>query len=141
MATVVGHLSVDELEARYRASLDVTQARHFQTIWLLAKGHTVREVCETMSFGERWIDQVRERYNAFGPDALGDRRCGNGSQPSVLEPQLLGRLRQRLDDPPPDGSRWTCKKAACWMAQQLGVEKLSPTRGWEALKALGWSIQ
>jgi transposase len=141
MATVVDHLSVDELEERYRACADVTQARHFQTIWLLAKGHTVREVCETMSFGERWIDQVRERYNAFGPDALGDRRCDNGSEPSVLKPELLERLGRRLDDPPPDGGRWTCKKVAFWMAEQLGVEKLSPMRGWEALKALGWSIQ
>ena len=141
MATVVDHLSVDELEGRYRACADVTQARHFQTIWLLAKGHTVREVSETTSFGERWIDQVRERYNAFGPDALGDRRCDNGSQPSVLKPQLLERLRRRLADPPPDGGRWTSKKVASWMAEQLSLEKLSPTRGWEALKALGWSIQ
>ena len=141
MATVIDHLSVDELEERYRACADVTQARHFQTIWLLAKGHTVREVSETMSFGERWIDQVRERYNAFGPGALGDRRCDNGSKPSVLQPELLGRLSRRLGDPPPDGGRWTCKKVACWMAEQLGLEKLSPTRGWEALKALGWSIQ
>ena len=141
MATVVDHLSVDELEERYRACVDVTQARHFQTIWLLAKGHTVREVSETTSFGERWIDQVRERYNVFGPDALGDRRCDNGSQPSVLKPQVLERLRRRLVDPPPDEGRWTCKKVAFWMAEQLGLEKLSPTRGWEALKALGWSIQ
>lgn len=141
MATVVDHLSVDELEERYRACVDVTQARHFQTIWLLAKGHTVREVSEAMSFGERWIDQVRERYNVFGPGALGDRRCDNGSEPSVLKPELLERLGRRLGDPPPDGGRWTCKKVACWMAEQLGLEKLSPTRGWEALKALGWSIQ
>lgn len=141
MATVVDHLSIDELEAEYRASVDVTQARHFQAIWLLAKGHTVREVSETTSFGERWIDQVRERYNAFGPEALGDRRCGNGSQPSVLKPELLERLRRRLGDPPPDGGRWTCKKVACWLAEQLGLETLSPTRGWEALKAIGWSIQ
>ena len=141
MATVVDHVSVDELAAGYRACVDVTQARHFQAIWLLAKGHTVREVSETTSLGERWIDQVRERYNAFGPDALGDRRCGNGSQPSVLKPELLERLRRRLADPPPDGGRWTCKKAACWLAEQLGLEKLSPTRGWEALKAIGWSIQ
>jgi transposase len=141
MATVADHLNVDELEARYRASVDVREARHFQAIWLLAKGRTVREVSETTSFGERWIDQVRERYNAFGPDSLGDRRFYNGSQPSVLKPQLLERLRRRLDDPPPDGGRWTCKKVACWMADQLGLEKLSPARGWEALKALGWSIQ
>ena len=141
MATVVDHVSVDELEAGYRACVDVTQARHFQAIWLLAKGHTVREVSETTSLGERGIDQVRERYNAFGPEALGDRRCDNGSRPSVLKPELLERLRRRLGDPPPDGGRWTCKKAACWMAHELGVEKLSPTRGWEALKAIGWSLQ
>ena len=136
MATVVDHLSVDELEHRYRACVDVTQARHFQTIWLLAKGHTVREVSATTSFGERWIDQVRERYNAFGPDALGDRRCDNGPQPSVLKPELLERLRRRLGDPPPDGRRWTCKKVASFMAEQLGLGKLSPTRGWEVLDRL-----
>jgi len=141
MATVVGHLSLDELESRYRASSSVVESRHFQTIWLLAKGHTVHEVSQSMSFGERWIDQVRERYNVFGPDSLGDRRRGNGSEPGVLKPDLLERLRQRLPEPPPGGGRWTCKKVARWMADQLGLEKLSPTRGWEALKALGWSIQ
>jgi hypothetical protein len=60
MATVVEHLSVDELEPEYCASVDLPQARHFQANWLLANGHTVREVSETTSFGERWIDQVRE---------------------------------------------------------------------------------
>ena len=141
MATVVDHLSVDELEARHRAGGSAMESRHFQTIWLLAKGRSVREVSETTSFGERWIDQVRERYNVFGPDFLGDRRRGNGSEPSVLKPDLLERLRQRLDDSPPDGGRWTCKKVARWMADQLGLGTLSPTRGWEALKALRWSIQ
>ena len=27
------------------------------------------------------------------------------------------------------------------MADELGLEKLAPQRGWEALKAIGWSIQ
>ncbi len=141
MATVVDHLNLDELETRYRVSAGAREARHFQAIWLLTKGRTVREVSEITAFGERWIDELRERYNAFGPDSLGDRRRDNGSHPSVLKPELLERLRRRLDDPPDDGGRWTCKKVACWMADQLGVEKLSPTRGWEALKALDWSIQ
>ncbi len=43
MARIVGHLSVAELEARYRAAQDVTEARHFQAIWLLAQGRTVLE--------------------------------------------------------------------------------------------------
>lgn len=27
------------------------------------------------------------------------------------------------------------------MADELGLEKLAPQRGWEALKAIGWSVQ
>jgi transposase len=59
----------------------------------------------------------------------------------VLKPELLERLRGRLDTPPPDGGRWTSGKVARWMAAELGLEKLAPQRGWEALKAIGWSIQ
>jgi hypothetical protein len=53
MAVVVEHLSVAELEHRYKACEDVTSSRHFQTIYLLAKGHSTREVTEIASFGLR----------------------------------------------------------------------------------------
>jgi hypothetical protein len=33
------------------------------------------------------------------------------------------------------------QEVACWLPEQLGLETLSPTHGWEALKAIGWSIQ
>ena len=141
MVVVAEHLSVVELEELYEAADDVTSSRHIQTIYLLAKGHSTREVTEITSFGLRWVEQLLERYNAFGPSALGDLRRGNGGKPSVLKPELLERLRVRLNEPPPDGGRWTSGKVARWMAQELGVEKLSPQRGWEALKAVGWSIQ
>ena len=140
MARIVEHLSVAELEARYEACEDVTSSRHFQTIFLLAKGHSTREVAEITSFGQRWVEQLLERYNAFGPSTLGDLRRDNGSDATVLKPELLKRLRVRLEEPPPDGGRWTSGKVR-WMAGELGLEKLAPQRGWEALKALGWSIQ
>ncbi len=38
MARIIEHLSVAELEERYRAARDVTEARHIQAIWLLAQG-------------------------------------------------------------------------------------------------------
>jgi hypothetical protein len=40
MARVVDHVSVAELEGRYEASEGVTSSRHFQAIFLLAKGHS-----------------------------------------------------------------------------------------------------
>ena len=141
MAEVVAHLSVDELQRRYMASRDVREGRHLQTIWLLAKGHTVADVSELTAFGVRWIEQLRARYNAEGPQALGDLRRGNGATASILKPELLDKLRARLREPPPDGGVWTSPKVAQWMAGELGLAHVAPQRGWEALKAVGWSIQ
>jgi transposase len=141
MAVVVEHLSVAELEERYEACEDVTSSRHFQAIFLLAKGHSTREVAEITSFGQRWIEQLLERYNEFGPAALGDLRRDNSGVATVLTPELLRRLRVRLEEAPPDGGRWTSGKVARWMADELRLTRLAPQRGWEALKAIGWSIQ
>ena len=58
MARVTTHLSVSELEREYRAAKEATAARHYQAIWLLAKGHTVPEVAEMTSFGTRWLEQL-----------------------------------------------------------------------------------
>jgi len=30
---------------------------------------------------------------------------------------------------------------AAWMASELGLTRVAPQRGWEALKAIGWSVQ
>jgi transposase len=141
MATIVGHLSVAALEERYEACTDVTSARHFQAIWLLARGHSTSEVAAMTSFGQRWIEQLVERYNALGPEALGDLRRANGSQATILKPQVLDKLRLRLRDPPPDGGIWTSRKVANWMAVELGLRGVAAQRGWEALKACRWSIQ
>jgi len=141
MARVAGHLSVEDLEAGFRSARDPTATRHFQVIWLLARGHTIADVAAVTSFVPRWIEQLLARYNAHGPEALGDLRRRNGGVPSVLRPALLERLRARLEAPPPDGGLWSSRKVAAWMAGELGLAAVLPQRGWEALKAIGWSVQ
>ena len=133
---VNGHLSVGELEARYVACSDATAARHFQAIWLLARGHTVSQVSATTAFGARWIEQLLARYNAEGPEALGDLRRRNGAAVTILKPELLAKLRERLGAPPQDGGLWSSRKVAAWMAGELGVPSVAPQRGWEAMKIL-----
>src|SRR3954469_745000 len=103
MAHVADHLSVSALEQQYRSCTDVTAARHRQTIWLLAKGHEMAEVAATVSYAQRWVERLLARYNAQGPQALGDLRRRNGTSPSVLRPDLLDKLKARLREPPP---RW-----------------------------------
>jgi transposase len=111
MATVCAHLSVEELEERYVRCQDATASRHFQVIWLLARGHAVSQVSTTTAFGERWIEQLLARYNAEGPEALGDLRRRNGATATILKPG------------------------------ELGLVSVAPQRGWEALKTISWSIQ
>src|SRR4051794_16758765 len=141
MAHVADHLSVSALEQQYRSCTDVTAARHVQTIWLLAKGHASAEVAATVSYARRWVERLLARYNAQGPQALGDRRRRNGTSPSILRPDLLDKLKARLREPPPDGGLWTSPKVAAWMAGELGLAAVLPQRGWEALKAINWSVQ
>ena len=141
MARVVAHLSISELERHYRTVKEATASRHFQAIWLLAKGHTVAETSEITSFGTRWLEQLLSRYNAQGPSSLGDRRRHNKRQPTILKAEVLAGLKQRLEQPPPDGGLWSGPKVAVWMAGELGLEKVAPQRGWEALRAIEWTIQ
>ena len=141
MAHVADHLSVSALEQQYRSCTDVIAARHVQTIWLLAKGHEIAAVSATVSFARRWVERLLARYNAGGPQALGDLRRRNGTSPTLLKPDLLDKLKDRLREPPPDGGLWTGPKVARWMAGELGLAEVLPQRGWEALKAIGWSVQ
>jgi transposase len=141
MAFISDHLSVADLGRRYRASADACSARHFQAIWLLARGRTVAEVAAAAGMARRWIEQLARRYNEHGPEALGDRRRANGSRARLLTPELLDKLRARLADPPPDGGVWTSPKIAVWMAGELGLVSVAPQRAWEALQAIGWTIQ
>lgn len=141
MAHVADHLSVNELQERWRSESDATAVRHYQTIWHLAQGRTIVQTAKLTSFASRWIEQLLARYNSFGPSALGDRRIHNGSKPTLLTPDLLARLKVRLESDPDDGGVWTSKKVAAFMAIELGLAEVAVQRGWEALKAVGYSIQ
>lgn len=50
-------------------------------------------------------------------------------------------LRERLKSPPDDSGVWTSKKVAAVIAVELGLASVAEQRGWEALRAIGWTIQ
>src|ERR687893_2282521 len=119
MARIVDHLPLEELEARYRAARDATEARHIQAIWLLAQGRTFLEVAEVLAFVPRWVEQLAARCNASGPAALGDRRRRNGRPASLLTGDVLSALAERVRTPPGGGGLGSGPKAAAWMARRL----------------------
>src|SRR5919205_543112 len=106
MARVADHLSVSALEQHYRSCKHATAARHFHTIWLLAKGHQISEVAATVCFAPRWVERLLARYNAQGPHALGDLRCRNGPGSRRTPARLGGAegarlVRAEAPSPPP----------------------------------------
>src|SRR6056297_2321585 len=116
MATVAAHLTVEDLEARYRGASHTIEKSHFQAVWLLAKGRGIGEVAEVTAFTPRWLCKLIDRYNRHGPDALGDRRAGNGPPGRLLTEPVLAALRERLTTPPRDGGLWSGGSVAAWLA-------------------------
>ena len=107
MPCVADHLSILDLEQRFRGCADPVEARHVQVIWLLAQGHTVGATSKVTALGTRWIQQLLERYNASGPYTLANGRRRNGLKPSLLTAEVLDAVRLRLAEPPPDGGLWS----------------------------------
>jgi transposase len=137
---LAAHLSLDELEQRYRQATDPVERSHLQMIWLLACGKRVREVAEVTGYCANWIRIVARRYNQNGPWTLADQRQYNAGAPSLLSHEHQQQLQQILAQAPPEGGLWTGPKVARWLGRQLG-RKVYPQRGWDYLKRLGFSLQ
>ena len=141
MVQVAAHLSVAELQAGYRGSKDATLARHFQVIWLLAQGHDGRR--------DGAADRLRAALGRGAGGALQPlraelaRRPAAGKRREAADPDAgdPGDAARAGEDPPDDGGVWTAKKVAAVIAAALGLAHVAEQRGWEALRAIGWTIQ
>ena len=71
--TLESHLSIEELKQRYRNSCDPVERSHYQIIWLLASGKTVKEVSSITSYSTKWIYHLASRYNQLGETGVSER--------------------------------------------------------------------
>lgn len=134
---LMDHLTTDELETRYRQANDPVARSHWQILWLLRQGRPPAEVAEITSYSTIWVYTIARRYNAEGPDQVGDRRHHNPGHPALLSAELRAELEQALEGPAPDGGLWTGPKVARWMSDKLGRQVHAP-RGWELLRQLDY---
>lgn len=141
MTALTPHLSSIELESEYEASADAVAKSHFHALWLVSEGYAVAEVARLLSFSARWVHTLIKRYNEKGPAALADLRGGNGARPRILTPEALAALKERIMSPPDDGGLWTGPKIARWLAAFHKLKLVHDQRGWDALVAIGYSIQ
>jgi len=68
--TLSPHLSLEELEQRYRQARNVTERSHYQILWLIAQGKASQEVADVMGYSRNWIYELVHSYNVMGTEAL-----------------------------------------------------------------------
>jgi transposase len=136
------HLSVEDLEQRYRAAHEPHERSWWQILWLLARGQTATAVAESTGYTRAWIGQIAKRYNAEGPAGMVNRqRTTSWRAPRMLSAAQQEALRQAFAGPAPDAAkRWRARAVADWMAAQLG-RPVATQRGWDYLQRLKHSQQ
>jgi transposase len=135
------HLSVAELERRYRAAKEPNERTWWQLLWLLAQGRTATELSAVTGYRAAWIGQIARRYNDEGPTGMVNRRHTTSYRPApVLSLALQEELRAVLAEAAARDERWTGTDVAAWMAQQLG-RPVSSHLGWSYLVRLRYSPQ
>jgi transposase len=75
------HLTVGELEGRYRSTKDPVERSRWHFLWLLARGLTAKVVASITGYSAYWIGRIARRYNEQGPHGVRDRR--HQSRPST----------------------------------------------------------
>jgi transposase len=122
-----------------RKAKDPVLRSHYQIVWLINEGKTTAEVMEATGYSRGWIQQLARRYNAEGPEALGDRRHHNpgATDRALLDQDRQLELAEALKEPPPDGGMWNSRKVGEWIEQKTGkAVSNKKQRGWEYLKKL-----
>src|SRR3954447_5076449 len=117
------HLQSEELENRYRKSHDPVLRSHYQILWLISQGKTTIQAMEATGYSRGWIQQLARRYNADGPEALGDRchRNPGAKERALLSADQQEELREALTKPPPDGAgMWNSRKVGEWIERRTG---------------------
>lgn len=131
------HLTSEELRQRYRSSGSGIEARRYQLLWLISQEKSIKEASEMVTLSYRYARYVVQRYNRAGPEGIRNRHKEKRPKgPSrLLSAEQEAELRQALQGPASDRGKWTSRKVAQWMSEQLG-RKVAVQRGWDYLKRL-----
>jgi hypothetical protein len=97
------HLSLRELEQRYRQAKEPVERSHYQIIWLLASGRSSREVSQITGYSLSWIYELVWGYNRIGSKSLGDKRHEHQGADTLLNDVQQAQLWQALQSPLTEG--------------------------------------
>ncbi|XGV96260.1 MAG: transposase [Leptolyngbya sp. BL-A-14] len=130
------HLSTSELKTHYQQARDAVEARRWHLLYLVNQQQTIKQAAQIVGVNYDYAKEIIRRYNQQGTTGIKNRsQRGQPSPRSLLTPAQQVELRQTLQNPPPDGGRWTGPKVAHWIAAKTG-KQIWAQRGWEYLQRL-----
>src|SRR5260221_14026256 len=134
---LAAHLSVADLDQRYRAAHEPHERSWWQILWLLARGQTATAIAESTGYTRAWIGQIAKRSNTEGPAGMVNRQhTTSWRAPRMLSAAQQEELQTALAGPAPDGGKhWSCRAVADWMAAPPGRPR-QVQRGWGSLQRL-----
>jgi transposase len=131
------HLTIEELEGRYRSETDPVERSRWHFLWLLSRGLTAKLVASITGYSAYWIGRIARRYNEHGPDSVKDRRHQSRPSMPLLSVSQQGELVAALAaGAAPEGERWCGRTVAAWISQRLG-RPVGRQLGWTYLRRLG----
>ena len=130
-------LTSDELKQRYRDSQDAIESRRYHLLWLVSKGHTLKQASMITTLSYRYARSVVQSYNRQGPEGVRNRHKERrpARVAALLSDEQQQALKEALKQAPADKGKWTSRKVAQWMSEKLG-RKVAVQRGWDYLKRL-----
>src|SRR5680860_391433 len=138
--TVAPHLTVADLEHRYRTCRVAVERSHWHMLWLLAQGHHVPAVATLTGYSVPWVRTIVHRYNADG----GLWTCGKVAVwmaerlgRSVGEPRGWEAMRALGFTPQRPRPKATIADAAAQAAFKKGGSKVRSTRSGRPIPARG----
>jgi hypothetical protein len=135
------HVSIDELERRYRVAKEPNERSWWQILWLLSQGHTAVAVSAVTGYSAYWIGQLAKRYNTDGPAGMHHRRHTTSHRnPPAVPPALQEELRQAVAAAAARQEHWTGLEAAAWIGARLG-HPVTTHLGWRDLVRAKQSLQ
>jgi transposase len=102
----------------------------------MAQGQRVPDIAKIVDYSAGWVRAIVRRYNAEGPEALGDQRHQNPGRERLLSAEQEQELRTEVETGLAEGEYWTGPQLAHRMGQILGRD-VHPSRGWELMKRWG----
>ena len=138
---VVGHLTPEEIDRRYRDCPDAAEKSRWHVLWLVTRPGrpaSATAAAQLVGFTPAWGRAILKRYNERGPGTLADGRRKNGADPK-LRPEQRAQLLAALQADPPDGGLWNGPKVAAFVRDRFGVG-VWPQTGWQWLKDLGFRL-